>query len=424
MQFQQTSFSVSLACQVLYNHDNYLFGNQFLNTTTSAFHDSHVMVQYLTVLSSSGKTSIVYYYIFFFRLSKKRFSSLWDGNPANEDRKPWLTFECFATGGLPHLGGWTPGLLWTGVLHTTGGSSVGPVSWRGGLRPSLCHVLLHGQLGGLCGLFAPCSGLETKPSLCLPGRSGRVPLLPPHLHLHLQRAHHHEGVRGTLVCQWRFRGEGIVAGVGHRHDGKWPMWHAPLLLLPAQVQAAAPEVRTAAVPAENLLVHDAGHLQELPPRPEGDEAAVRGSALQLDGGHVFYAFLHRLCGGRPLRGRAQRITRKCVQAKIRRRLVFSSTPMVYNVWVAPRGRGNIYLGCFMRSSFVMLHVPCVLSLWLHPHHLSTQTGSGPILAALSGLSQLDRMHPHYSDTGEGQRPSLCYRPAYLPAALILAPVEV
>lgn len=230
--------------------------------------------------------------------------------------------RCFATGGLPHLGGWTPGLLWTGVLHTAGGSSVGPVSRRGGLRPSLCHVLLHGQLGGLCGLFAPRSGLEPKPALCLPGRSGRVPLLPPHLHLHLQRAHHHEGVGGTLVCQWWSRGEGILAGVGHRHNGKRPMWRAPLLLLPAQVQAAAPEVRTAAVPAENLLVHDAGHLQELPPCPEGDEAAVRGSALQLDGGHVFYAFLHGLCGGRPLRGRAQRITRKCVQAKIRRRLVF------------------------------------------------------------------------------------------------------
>lgn len=72
------------------------------------------------------------------------------------------------------------------------------------------------------------------------------------------------------------------------------------MLLPAEVQTEAPEVRTSSVSAEIMLVHDSGHLQELLPCATGDEAAVCGAAVQLDGRHVFHAFLHGLCGGSPV----------------------------------------------------------------------------------------------------------------------------
>lgn len=78
------------------------------------------------------------------------------------------------------------------------------------------------------------------------------------------------------------------------------MWRATLMLLPVEVQAEATEVRTPDVLFENMLVHEPDHLQELLPCAVGDEAAVCGSALQLGGCHVVYAFLHRLCGGRPI----------------------------------------------------------------------------------------------------------------------------
>lgn len=127
-----------------------------------------------------------------------------------------------------------------------------------------------------------------------------MPLHRSHPHLHLQRPHHHEGVRGTFVRQRRPHGGIGLAGAGVRRVGWQPVRWATVVLLPAQVQTKAPEVWTAPVSAENMLVHDAGHLQELLPRATGDEAAVRGSALQLDGRHVFHAFLHGLCGGSPV----------------------------------------------------------------------------------------------------------------------------
>ena len=78
------------------------------------------------------------------------------------------------------------------------------------------------------------------------------------------------------------------------------MRRATLMLLSAQVQAEAAQGWTPALLSENMLFHDPGHLQELLPCPAGDEAAVYGAAVQLDGCHVFYAFLHRLCGRRPV----------------------------------------------------------------------------------------------------------------------------
>lgn len=78
------------------------------------------------------------------------------------------------------------------------------------------------------------------------------------------------------------------------------MWLATFMLLPVEVQAETAKVWTPDVLTENMLVHDTNHLPELLPCAVGDEAAVRGSALQLDGCHVFYAFLHRLCGRRPV----------------------------------------------------------------------------------------------------------------------------
>lgn len=80
------------------------------------------------------------------------------------------------------------------MLHPAGGAFVGSAPGRGRLQPSVCHVLLHDQLGGLRGLFATVAGLEPHPALRLPGRPGRVPLHHSHPHLHLQRPHHHEGV--------------------------------------------------------------------------------------------------------------------------------------------------------------------------------------------------------------------------------------
>lgn len=247
-------------------------------------------------------------------------------------------------GGLPDPWCWAPWLLWTSLLHTAGGSSVRFVSGWGGLQPSLCHVLLHGELGRLCGLFATCAGLESRPPLCLLGRPSRVPLFPPHPHLHLQCANHHEGVRGTLLCQQRCGRVGISTGAGDRCDGGRPVWRATLVLLPAEVQAEAPQVWTPDVLTEDMLVHDAGHLQELLPRSTGDEAAVRGSALQLDGCHVFYAFLHRLCGWRPLWGRAQCITRECVQTKI---------------WW--RSDSSFYITCIWCKIYVLHLYKCVCS---------------------------------------------------------------
>lgn len=140
-----------------------------------------------------------------------------------------------AIGGLPHPRGGAPWLLWTSVLHTPGSPFVGPVSRRGGLRPSLRHVLLHGQLGGLYWLFATRTWLESWPPLCLPGRPGWVPLFPPHPHLRLQCTHHHEGVWRTLVCQQWLGRVRIVTGDGGWHDRDWPVWRAALMLLPAEV---------------------------------------------------------------------------------------------------------------------------------------------------------------------------------------------
>ena len=228
----------------------------------------------------------------------------------------------FAAGGLPHLRGGTPWLLRTSVLHAAGGSSVWPVPGRGGLRSGLRHVLFHGQPGRMCGISAACAGLEPWLTLCLPGRSGGVPVFPPHPYLRLQRAHHHEGVWGTLICQQWLGRVWIFIGDWGRSDRGWPLRRATLLLLPAEVQTEAAEVWPPAVFTENMLVHDSSNLQELLPRAASDEAAVCGPALQLDGRHVFHALLHRLCGGRPVRGRAQCITRKYVQAAIRRRSDF------------------------------------------------------------------------------------------------------
>lgn len=230
--------------------------------------------------------------------------------------------ECRCSlGGLLDPWGGATGLLWTSVLYAAGGPSVRSVSGRGRLQPSVCHVLFHDQLGGLRGLLAALAGLESRSALRLPGRPGRVPLHCSHPHLHLQRPRHHEGVRGTHVRRRRPRGDVAVPGAGLRRAGWRPVRRAALLLLPAQVQTEAPEVRTPSVSAENVLVHDPSHLQELLPRAAGDEAAVRGAALQLDGRHVFHALLHGLCGGSPVRGCAQRFARKCAQAKIRGRSV-------------------------------------------------------------------------------------------------------
>lgn len=100
--------------------------------------------------------------------------------------------------------------------------------------------------------------------------------------------------------QRRPRGAVGLPGAGARSAGWQPVRRAAVLLLPAPVQTEASEVWTPSVSAENVLVHDAGHLQELLPRAAGDAAAVRGAALQLDGRHVFHAFLHGLCGGGPV----------------------------------------------------------------------------------------------------------------------------
>lgn len=186
------------------------------------------------------------------------------------------------------------------MLYAAGGPSVRSVSGRGRLQPSVCHVLLHDQLGGLRGLSAAIAGLESRAALRLPGRPGRVPLHRSHPHLHLQRPRHHEGVRGTFVCQRRPCGDVFVSGAGLRRAGRQPVRGAALVLLPAEVQTEASEVRSPCVSAEDVLVHDSSHLQELLPRATGDEAAVCGAALQLDGRHVLHAFLHGLCGGGPV----------------------------------------------------------------------------------------------------------------------------
>lgn len=102
------------------------------------------------------------------------------------------------------------------------------------------------------------------------------------------------------MCQQQLGGIRICTGVWAWRDGSSPLRCAPLVLLPAEMQTEAAQGWTFTLLTENMLVHDPGHLQELLPRPACDETAVHGPALQLDGCDVIYAFLHRLCGGRPV----------------------------------------------------------------------------------------------------------------------------